>query len=105
MGFEMAVLGFGGWECVNARPDPVRFQVYAGITNDLAARQAAHGERFIMDPITTSPVTRGEARAIEQALIVENPSFQNIRNSISPNHPYYQDAVDWGKQWLRSNGY
>jgi len=80
-------------------------QVYAGITNNLIARQAQHGARFVLQQITQSPLTRGEARAVEQALIVENPGFQNIINSISPAHPYYQQAVDWGKNWLRSNGY
>jgi len=49
-------------------------------------------------------VTRGEARAIEQALIESNPGFQNIRNSISPTHPWYSNAVEWGKNWLRTNG-
>jgi len=59
----------------------------------------------VLDPITTSAVTRGEARAIEQALIVRNPGFNNKINSISPNHSYYQDAVDWGEAWLVRNGY
>jgi hypothetical protein len=26
------------------------------------------------------------------------------RNSISPTHAWYQQAVDWGEQWLRDNG-
>lgn len=68
--------------------------VYVGITNNLAARQASHGDRFVLNPLTSTAVTRGEARAIEQARIVENPGFQNIRNSISPKHSYYQQAVE-----------
>lgn len=46
-------------------------------------------------------VTRGEARTIEQALIVENPGFTNKINNISPKHAYYDDAVSWGQAWLR----
>ena len=80
-------------------------RVYVGITNDIARRAAEHGSRFRLQPITTSPVTRGEARAIEQALINRNPGFENIRNSISPNHSWYGEAVEWGEAWLRGAGY
>lgn len=78
--------------------------VYVGITNNLGRRQAEHGPRFALDPITSAPVTRGQPRAIEQALIVRNPGFQNVRNSISPNHAYYDDAVSWSESWLKQNG-
>lgn len=86
--------------------------VYTGITNDLARRQAQHGERFVLQQLTSEPLTRGQARAIEQALIEraggtapKGGSFQNLRNSISPTHGYYGQAVDWGEAWLRANGY
>jgi hypothetical protein len=78
--------------------------VYVGITNNLARRTAEHGGKYILRPVTRTPVTRGEARAIEQALILRNPHFANVRNSISPKHPYYQRAVQWGEAWLKSNG-
>jgi hypothetical protein len=42
--------------------------------------------------------------SIEEALILRNPGFQNIRHSISPKHAYYKQAVAWGNQWLRSLG-
>jgi hypothetical protein len=80
-------------------------RVYVGITNDIARCQAEHGGRFVLERITQSPVTRGEARAIEQALINRNPGFENIRNSISPNHSWYGEAVEWGEAWLRGAGY
>ena len=61
-----------------------------------------------MEKLTQFFLTRGEARAIEQALIVESRlsgrGFWNIRNSISPRHAWYQDAVNWGDNWLRANG-
>lgn len=79
--------------------------VYAGITNNVERRGIEHGDRFVLNPITTEGLTRGEARAVEQALIVRNPGFENIRNGISPNHAWYQDAVDWGEAWLQGNGY
>lgn len=78
--------------------------VYVGITNNVARLQAEHRSRFVLDPITSSPVTRGQAPAIEEALIVRNPGYQNMRYSISPNHSWYQGAVDWGEAWLRANG-
>lgn len=78
--------------------------VYVGITNDVARRQGQHGSRFLMDPITSSPLTRGQARAVEEALFMRNPGFQNIRHPISPSHSWYQDALNWGESWLGRNG-
>lgn len=79
--------------------------VYAGITNSVETRAVQHGARFDqLSQITTQSVTRGEARAIEQALIVRNPGFENAINSISPRHPWYQQAVDWGESWLQGMG-
>lgn len=78
--------------------------IYAGITNNIDRRQYEHRDRFDIDPLNDSPLTRGQVRAIEQALIVNNRFDENQRNSISPNHPYYQPAVDWGNWWLDENG-
>jgi len=78
--------------------------VYAGITNDIDRRQTEHGDRFRIEALNENPLTRGQARAIEQALIANNGSFENERNSISPRHPYYQPAVNWGNWWLEQNG-
>jgi hypothetical protein len=79
---------------------------YSGITNDLERRAAEHRDRFtsLFDVTGGATVTRGEARAIEEALIVRNRG-QNLRHSISPNHSWYGEAVDWGEAWLRGNGY
>jgi RHS repeat-associated protein len=80
--------------------------VYTGITNNLTRRGAQHGERFDqLVRVTNEPVTRGQARSIEQALIARNPGFENKINSISPTHSYYDDAVSWGESWLRQNGF
>ncbi len=78
--------------------------VYVGITNNVPRRQVEHGARFVLDKLTASPLTRGEARAIEQALIERHAGFENIRNSISASHPYYRQAVDWGEAWLKTQG-
>jgi RHS repeat-associated protein len=76
--------------------------VYCGITCNPAQRSAQHGSRFeALQIVTPAPVTRGEARAIEQAIIQQSPGFENIRNAINPNHPWYQQAVDWGNAWLK----
>jgi RHS repeat-associated protein len=76
--------------------------VYTGITNNLIRRGAQHAGRFdSLSRVTSAPVTRGQARAIEQALITRNPGFENKINSISPTHSYYDDAVSWGESWLK----
>ncbi|WP_191839022.1 RHS repeat-associated core domain-containing protein [Catellatospora chokoriensis] len=80
--------------------------VYSGIAKDVGKRTLQHlkdGRPFIPRQITTSAVTRGEARAIEQALIVRNQGLNKI-NSISPKHDYYEKAVEWGEAWLKANG-
>jgi hypothetical protein len=79
--------------------------VYTGITNNIARRQAQHGDRFLLRQVTPDPVTRHEARAIEQAIINRNPGFENKINSISPNRSWYNEAVDFGEAWLKSNGF
>jgi hypothetical protein len=58
----------------------------------------------VYEPLTTGAgLTRGEARAVEQALIDRNKG-QNLINSISRSQPYYDDAVAWGEQWLKGIG-
>jgi hypothetical protein len=83
--------------------------VYCGITCDIVARSAQHERDLrgfdLLSQITRQSVTRGEARAIEQALISRNPGFENLRNSISPGHPWFDDAVQWGESWLNKNGF
>jgi hypothetical protein len=80
--------------------------VYAGISNNFANRAAQHGDRFDgLALVTGTSVTRGEARAVEEALIVQNPGFENQRHSISPRKPFYDDALAWGQQWLSTHGY
>ena len=81
-------------------------RVYVGITNSIARRQLEHGARFVIQAMNKAPLTRGQARAIEQAIIHNNrASLQNVINSISPKNYYYRDAVAWGEWWLRKNGY
>jgi hypothetical protein len=79
---------------------------YVGITNDIGRRQSEHGDLIRIGSIG-SDLTRGQARAIARAQIVRaresGSDFINKRNSISPNHAYYGQAVEWGEQWLRAN--
>ncbi|WP_306746070.1 RHS repeat-associated core domain-containing protein [Saccharothrix yanglingensis] len=81
--------------------------VYSGITNNVSRRAGEHaGKAFDhLETVTRNgSVTRGEARAIEQALISRHKGENKI-NSISPKHPYYDQAVNWGEAWLNRNGY
>jgi hypothetical protein len=80
--------------------------VYTGITNNIAKRTSGHGERFDeLVLVTQTPVGRGQARAIEEALIVRNSGYDNAIHSISSRRDFYDDAVEWGEAWLRLNGY
>jgi len=79
---------------------------YVGISKDPAKRAAQHGDRFErLDILTDEPLTRRQARAIEQALINRNPNYSNKINSISPEKSWYKEAVDWGDAWLKERGY
>lgn len=76
---------------------------FVGITSDLY--EALEDDRF--DTIlwlTPLPVTRGQARAIEQSIIEENPQFINQVNSISRNQTYFEAAVLWGIDYRLING-
>ena len=79
---------------------------YIGITNDFARRQAQHaraGRTFMPEQIPgATGLSRGEARAIEQACIAQGGllpnggALQNRINSIDPALPYYEAAVEAG---------
>jgi RHS repeat-associated protein len=84
---------------------------YAGISKNPAARAAQHRATGLLDDlrvITPTKLTRAQARAVEQALIerfkASGASYLNKINSISPQKPYYNQAVTWGNAWLQANG-
>ncbi|MEE9464059.1 MAG: DUF4157 domain-containing protein [Candidatus Neomarinimicrobiota bacterium] len=89
--------------------------VYVGITVDRAMRQAKYGRRFTLAQITTKPLYRRQARAIEQSFInwmKEKKKFEgiyrkfeNIDASIASNRDWYDDAVEWGTEWMKSRLY
>lgn len=81
--------------------------VYTGITKqDLAKRLYQHnygpkgkGLDYLEEKV--SGLTRNQARAIEQYLIENGPAnAMNQINSISPNSPYYKEALIWAKNFL-----
>jgi len=75
---------------------------YVGITKNISKRQSQHGDRFdYLKQITKEPLTRRQARAIEQVLKETNPNFTNKINSISPKREWYNDAINWGQNWLK----
>jgi hypothetical protein len=84
--------------------------VYTGNTNDLERRALEHGAKGRMfddlAQVAKELVTRAEARAIEQALIERNRGlFENIRNSISPDHGIMSELCSGANLWLRLHGY
>lgn len=87
---------------------------YIGITNDFARRLAEHeraGRSFTPVPIPgASNLSRGEARAIEQACIdlgglaPAGGILENRINSISPSRDYKDAAVAFGLAKLKEIG-
>jgi predicted GIY-YIG superfamily endonuclease len=64
---------------------------YVGITKNLAAREAQHGEPLVK---VVGDLTRKQARGVEQA-IIENKGLANLTNkinSIAKTNPIYQEA-------------
>jgi hypothetical protein len=78
--------------------------VYVGVSNDTARRAAEHGESFVLQSITNTPLTRNEARALEQLIIENNSQFENLRNSISPLRDIYDDALNWARDFASTSG-
>lgn len=79
--------------------------VYVGITNDLARRTCEHGARFdAFAKVTNAPVTRDQARAMEQVIMNQNPQFENVKNSIAPTRSWYEEAVQWAESILGQKG-
>jgi predicted GIY-YIG superfamily endonuclease len=81
--------------------------VYVGITNNLARRAAEHGVSNL-DEIARG-LTRQQARAVEQALIVRarelGIKLENKINSISPTRSFYNEALAFGKKYLAEAGF
>jgi RHS repeat-associated protein len=130
VGASAAVGAFGGWlgelgaaegAIANAGKTTVYQSInaarevqYVGITDNLAARAAAHlSEKGIsIQPIPgLSNIARADARAIEQVLI-ENyglgkngGALLNKINSIASSNPIYNGAIQRGADILKSIGY
>lgn len=49
--------------------------------------------------------TRNQARALEQYYIEKGPANEeNIRNSISPESQYYNQALKWASEYIQNQG-
>ena len=87
--------------------------IYVGITNDVPRREAEHGSRFSdgLDQLNTVPLTRNQARAVEQVIIERNPFFRDIINnpkgnkinSISKYNILYVAAIPYGTLFVETN--
>jgi len=85
--------------------DPITGEpVYTGITNNFKVRQNQWEGVYKIEPINEGNLFRNQARCIEQVIKVKNPGFKNINNSINPNRAIYNEALNWGKNWLKSMG-
>lgn len=87
---------------------------YIGITDDLAARAAAHASQkgISIQPIPgLQNISRSDARAVEQVLIEtfglgkNGGSLLNKINSIAETNPIYGSSVQRGEQLLQSIGH
>lgn len=109
-GTSSTTAGFDDWLGKGATDNKVYFGMkdgtaqYTGITKQTKnARLNQHnnaGKGFDDLDIQYEGLTRNQARAIEQYYIENGSNALNKINSISPNNKYYQDAMNWAKQYL-----
>ncbi|HEX9504004.1 MAG TPA: DUF2341 domain-containing protein, partial [Patescibacteria group bacterium] len=79
---------------------------YVGISKDVERRAAQHGDRFDnVTKVNDTPLTRNQARGVEQVIKESNPQFENKINSISPKNSIYQGAKDFANGLLKSIGW
>ncbi|REG61337.1 RHS repeat-associated protein [Paraburkholderia sp. BL6669N2] len=80
---------------------------YVGISKNSTERYAAGlGYKLRLLTEDTGQLLRNQARAVEQAIIdAKRGVFENIDNSIDPGRALYKDAVSWGQNWLKDNGW
>jgi hypothetical protein len=79
--------------------------VYVGISKNIVKRSAFwRAQGMAIEVINKQKLTRRQARAIEQAMILRHPEYLNKINSISPKRTWYKEAVEWGEAWLKANG-
>lgn len=84
------------------------YSSYVGITVNIDNRKYQHdqnGKLFEYLLPISDKLTRNQARAIEQVLILKYPGYSNQINSISHESRYFDEAVDWGTKWIREHGY
>jgi RHS repeat-associated protein len=81
--------------------------VYVGITNELSRRTCEHGKRFdAYWRVTSAPVTRDQARSIEQQFLNANRGqFENEINSIASTRTWYAEGLEWAAEWGKRNGF
>ena len=109
-GSGSSISEFDAWLNKGASDNKVYFGIkngeaqYTGITRQtLNARLSQHnasGKGFQRLEEQFSGLTRNQARAIEQYYIENGPNNLNKINSISSNHRFYQEAINWAKQYL-----
>ena len=109
-GKRSTTLGFDEWLNKGSSDNKVYFGMkdgeakYTGITKQsIDARLYQHnnsGKGFDDLNIKHDGLTRNQARAIEQYYIENGPNKLNKINSIGQKNKYYQDALDWAKQYL-----
>lgn len=49
-------------------------------------------------------LTRNQARAVEQYFIENGPNQYNKINSISPRFKFYEEALEWAREFLEAAG-
>jgi len=78
--------------------------IFVGITRDLDS--ALLDQRFVgIREVSVTPLTRGQALAVQQAVLEVEPGLINELNAISPFVAHFDDSVSWGRAWLQLNGW
>jgi RHS repeat-associated protein len=81
--------------------------VYTGITDNFDRRLVEHGGKNgdLIKLENTGNLTKNQSRCVEQAIIknVGIEKLNNKINSINPKRDIYNEAVDWGEDWIQKN--
>jgi hypothetical protein len=93
-----------GRESLPHHPTSVAMAVRQGLSAGTTAQVAIMPYPADRNPLNRNRFPRVQRVAVRRGGTTRNPGLLNIRHSISPNQPYYADALAWGEAFLEARG-